>query len=922
MSFSTKVWIILALLAAVVFIALPALTAFYTDWLWFGEVGYRSVFWTVVGTRWVMAAIFGLLTFALLAANGLLARRMAPTPRLPLEGDLGTQLSYLVNHYLARYYALVILLVAAFFAVPVGLGMAGYWHNWQLFTHPVAFGVRDPIFHKDLSLYVFRLPMLQTLWQWLYLTLIGSLLLAGLVHYLGGSFRFRGGIPSFAPFVKAHLSVLLGLILFTKAYGYQLNAYNLLYSTRGVIYGATYADVHALLPVLYLLMALATLVGLVSLVNIFLRGLWLPAAGLLLLIAVSLVGASIYPAVVQRFQVAPNELAAETPYLRSGIAFTNTAYGLDRIEERDFPSLSPLTAEDIATNPQTINNIRLWDYRPLRKAYKQLQELRPYYIFPDVDIDRYHLGSQYRQLMLSARELSVASLPSPTWQKQHIIYTHGYGVVASTVNEATEEGSPSFVVKNIPPETVHPELRITRPEIYYGETEPDFTFSLVRTRLQEVNYPTATGTVYTRYQGKGGVSLRPYLVRLAMTMRFNSLNILLTQDLTPESRILFRRHIAERLAALAPFLMLDRDPYIVIAGGRLHWIQDAYTVTRSYPYSQPMQDGLDSYNYIRNSVKAVTDAYDGTLRLYVADPADPIIRTYQRIFPGLFRPLAEMPPALRAHLRFPERMFRVQTEMLTRYHMRDPAVFYSAEDQWLIANELAGKGGEEIVTTSTQATMEPYYTIMRLPDEERESFMLIIPYTPANKSNMVAWLAANSDPPDYGKLLLYAFPRQELVYGPIQIESRIDQTPEISRDLTLWRGRGSEVIRGNLLVLPLNSSVLYAEPIFLRSEESGIPELKRIVLASGTRVVMRPTLAEALSAVVGEAVRVGPAPTAAPGAAPGVPPGPAGEQYQALARQAREQYQQAQDRLRAGDWAGYGQALQELSRTLDRLAGR
>ena len=918
MSLSTKTWLVIITLAVVLFGALPAVVGFYVDWLWFGEVGYRSVFWNVVGTRWAMGLVFALITFLIVAGNGLLARRVAPVPRLPQQGDLASQFTHLFNRYVSRYYALSILVVAGFIALLAGKALASYWHNWLLFTHPVAFGSRDPIFGNDLSLYVFRLPMLQTLWQWLYITLIASFLLAAVVHYLGGALRFPGGVPSFAPYVKGHLSVLLALILFAKAAGYQLSAYNLLYSPRGVAFGASYADVHALLPVLGVLMVLAVVGGAATLINIFRRGLWVPALGVALLVVVSLVGGTLYPALVTRFQVAPNEMAMEQPYIQNGISFTNQAYGLDRIEERDFPDIQPLTAADVAENPKTMGNIRMWDYRPLRKSYKQLQELRPYYVFPEVDIDRYRLGSQYRQLMLAARELSASNLPSQSWQNRHLLYTHGYGVVASPVNEVTEEGAPHFILQNIPPAAAYPELRLERPEIYYGESDLDF--SLVGTTQQEVNYATTDETTYTAYRGKGGISMRSLWARTAMAMHLGSVNIMITNVVTPRTRILIRRHISQRLATLAPFLLLDHDPYIVVADGRLRWMQDAYTVTSAYPYSQPARDGNATYNYIRNSVKVVTDAYDGTITLYVADPRDPLVRSYQQIFPGLFRPLSDMPASLMGHLRYPERMFRVQAELLTKYHMREPSQFYSSEDQWVLANELPGKGGEEAVDQSGR--MEPYYVIMRLPREPRESFILMIPYTPKGRPNMIAWLAGRCDQPDYGKMLVYKFPKSELVYGPIQIEARIDQSPDISRDLTLWRGRGSEVIRGNLLVLPVNSSVLYVEPIFLRSEESDIPELKRIVLASGTRVVMQPTLEQALSALLGMPVV---APTAATPAAPrptgAAPPAPV-PGSQALVNQAREQYLRAQERLRNGDWAGYGEAMKELGGTLERLAGQ
>jgi len=933
MSFSTRTWLVLIALAVVLFGALPALVAFYVDWLWFGEVGYRAVFWRIFGTRWGLGLAFGAITFALVTAGGLLARRLAPVPHLPVYGDAAAQVSYLINRYVSRYYALFIVLVAGFVALLAGKGMAAYWHNWLLYTHPVAFGQTDPVFHRDLSLYVFRLPMLQTIWQWLYLVLIVTFLLSAGIHVLGGGLRFRGGVPSFAPWVKAQLSVLLALIFFTKAWGYRLDAWNLLYSTRGWpdYFGPGFTDLHWVLPALRVLVVVAGAAGVATLVNIFLRGLWIPALGLALLILTSAIGLWILPAAVQQWGVNPNQLALEPPYIANSVKFTNQAFDMHDIETRDFPDIQPLTSQVISDNPQTTGNIRMWDYRPLAQSYKQLQELRPYYTFPDVDVDRYMLDGTYRQLMLSARELDIDAVPQRTWQNQHLVYTHGYGLVASTVNEVTEQGAPSFVVQNIPPESPYAELRITRPQIYFGEL--NLQYSLVGTTAKELDYPATDHNETTRYAGRGGVSLRNPLVRTAFSMYFKSLNILITDALTPRSRILFRRHISERLATLAPFLLLDGDPYIVISGGRLVWVQDAYTVTDAYPYAQPAPDPERRYNYMRNSVKVVTDAYDGTMRLYVADPQDPLVRSYQRIFPGLFRPLAAMPAGLRPHLRYPERLFTTQARLYTKYHMLDSVTFYQGEDEWSLAKELAGKGqiGADTGMNASEP-MEPYYVIMRLPGEEKATFILLIPYTPVGKPNMIAWLAAKSDAPEYGKMLVYKFPKSELVYGPIQIEARIDQDPVISSAMTLWRGRGSEVIRGNLLVIPIGSSVLYAEPIFLKAQESDIPELKRVVLASGTRVVMEPTLHEALVSLVGAPVdtaalaapvgkgAVTPGGPRLPGGSRGsVSSGTAGGLSADLVRQAREQYNRAQQALRKGDWAGYGRAIDELGKTLERL---
>lgn len=938
MSRSAKVWLTLIALGLLLFIILPTVVIFYTDWLWFGEVGYRSVFWKVVGTRWLMGGVFGLLTFLFVAGNGLYARHLAPVPRLAFQGDTAAQVRYLVNRYVSRYYAPFIIVVAAFIAFLVSRVMTHYWQNWLLFTHPVAFGAKDPVFGNDLSLYVFRLPMLQTMWQWLYLTFVLTFILAATMHLLGGSFRFQRGVPAFAPYVKGHLSILFALILLTKAYGYHLATYNLLYSTRAfdLVYGASYADIHALLPALRIAVWLAVAVGGLTLINIFLRGLWVPALGLAAVILYSIVGLAAVPAITHSYRMAQNRLAAQRPYIQRTIEATNRAFGMDKIEERDLAGLQPVTPADIDGNPQTIRNIRMWDYRPLSKSYKQLQGLRTYYTFPDVDIDRYQLDSQYRQIMLSARELSISLLPDQQWQNRHVLYTHGYGVVASTVNEATAEGAPAFVLENIPPRGPYASLRLERPEIYYGESDIDY--SLVGTSLasapgqpagSEVNYATTDRTEYTKYRGTGGISMASPLVRLAMGLRYSSADMLITNIITPQTKILIRRHISQRLSALAPFLMLDADPYVVVADGRLYWIQDCYTTTDAYPYSHPAQDpdlGV-RYNYMRNSVKAVTDAYNGTITLYVADDTDPLVRSYQAIFPKLFHPLAEMPGELQKHLRFPERLFWTQSVLFTRFHMRDPETYYTKEDLWAIANERGGKGGVDDgvnVASGGQAAMEPYYALMRLPGEARETFLLMIPFTPANRPNMIAWLGAKCDGDDYGKMLVYQFPRSELVYGPIQIEARIDQDPEISKNMTLWGQGGSDIIRGNLLVIPLGKSVLYVEPIFLRSQESDIPELKRIIMADGDRVVMEPSVELALAALTGTPAGQIQEATAQSAAPPGMPApaataAPQSAEMRALAAQARRQYDTAQQKMRQGDWSGYGQAIKELGQTIDKM---
>jgi uncharacterized membrane protein (UPF0182 family) len=621
-------------------------------------------------------------------------------------------------------------------------------------------------------------------------------------------------------------------------------------------------------------------------------GLWIGAAILL---------GSIYPAIVQKFVVEPSELGRETPYIERNINFTRLAFGLDKIEERDLPVELAPSEQDLAKNSATMNNIRLWDYRPLKDTYNQIQSIRLYYDFTDIDVDRYRIDGSYRQVLLGAREISPEKLASEaqTWINQRLQFTHGYGVALSPVNEISEEGLPNLWVKDVPPIG---KIEIERPEIYYGEKTNNYV--IVNTKAEEFDYPKGDINVYARYAGESGINLDSFIRRLVYAWEFGDINILISGELTPESSLLYRRNIQQRVWHLAPFLMLDRDPYIVIADGKLFWIQDAYTVSGRHPYSQPTPRGI---NYIRNSVKVVISAYDGSVTFYLVDPEDTLASTYAAIFPALFTPLEEMPPSLRAHLRYPEDLFQIQVGRYQTYHMQDPRVFYNKEDLWTIPTE---------TYADAERPVEPYYVIMMLPGEEQEEFLLMLPFTPTQKDNMITWLAARSDGDKYGKLIAYNFPKDKLVYGPRQIEARIDQDPTISSQLTLWGQKGSQVIRGNLLVIPIEKSVLYVEPIYLQAERGQLPELKRVIVASGNRIVMEPTLAQSLSAIYAglppEPPPEGPLPPSPP------PEAPAG--LAELAQLAQEHYVKAQEYLKAGDWASWGEELKKMEEALNRLA--
>jgi uncharacterized membrane protein (UPF0182 family) len=628
-----------------------------------------------------------------------------------------------------------------------------------------------------------------------------------------------------------------------------------------------------------------------------------PLYGIVGWLVVSIIVGGIFPSLVQRFQVQPSELAREMSYIEYNIQFTREAFALDRIEEQSFPAEDAPTPQDIAQNNVTINNIRLWDPRPLKDTYNQIQSIRLYYDFNDVDIDRYIIDGNYRQVMLSARELSAEKLAgqAQTWVNRKLQFTHGYGIALSPVNEVSSDGLPELLVKDIPPVG---DFNIEQPQIYFGEKTNDYV--IVKTKTQEFDYPMGDENVYGRYQGKDGVSLGSFIRRVVYAWQLGDLNILISGELTPESRVLYYRNIRERVNHLAPFLELDSDPYLVVMDGRLLWIQDAYTTTDRYPYSEPIGGGL---NYIRNSVKAVIDAYDGNVTFYIADPEDALIRTYQAIFPNLFVPAAQMPESLRVHIRYPEDMFNIQASVYQTYHMRDARVFYNKEDLWAVPKE---------VYFGSEQTMEPYYIIMRLPGEEKEEFLLMLPFTPVNKNNTIGWLAARNDGENYGKLLAYLFPKERLVFGPSQIENRIQQDTVITEQLALWGRGGSRVIRGNLLMIPLGKSLLYVEPVFLQAETGGLPQLKRVIVAAGDQIAMEPTLKESIVAIFG--AEAPPTEPVVKPPAPAEPEEPVAADIAGLIEEAQQHYNKAQQYLQAGDWTGYGGELEALKVVLDQLA--
>ena len=899
---------------------------FSADLVWFETLGVTSVLWKRILSRWVLFLAAWLVGSAVLAGNWLLARRLAGVGQMTVPWLRQRRMN---NQYTTEPTTRVVAArvadgVLAVGAVGLGLFFAlparGMWMTALKYLNATSFGQTEPVLGRDLSYYVFDLPWLSFLQGWLLWLVLFSLIGAALVYlasYSAGRLAARIEIVGqrqpwlrLSRAAERHLLILGAVALGLFAWGYRLNMARLLYSTTGAAYGASYTDVHARLPVMTILVVIAIAGAVILLASMFVRVRWLPYAAVGVWLLVALVGGTLYPSLLQRLAVVPNELAREREYIERTIAFTQAAYGLDKVAEADFDVVEGAVPLDLEANSSTVKNIRLWDYRPLLRTYGQLQEIRLYYEFTDVDVDRYRLGDDYRQVTLVAREIASDELPSQTWVNRHLVYTHGSGVVLSPVNEVLEEGLPNLWVRDIPPQALYPELEVTRPEIYFGELTDDYV--IVKTEELELDYPAGDENVYTSYEGTGGVVLDSFFKRMAYALRLGSSQILLSNSLTSESRLLWRRAIDQRVQALAPFLRYDPDPYVAIVDGRLVWLLDAYTVTDLYPYSEPIDTSLGRINYIRNSVKIAMDAYDGTVSFYLIDPDDPLAATYAAIFPDLFRPGDEMDAKLVEHWRYPEAMFRIQAAKYQTFHMEDPQVFYNQEDLWNWAEE---------IVTGERVRIEPYYVIMRLPQGSVEEFVLMMPYTPSSKQNMVAWLYARNDGEHYGELGVYKFPKQRLVYGPMQIESRIDQDPVISQQLSLWNQRGSQVIRGNLLVIPIDRSILYVEPIYLQAEASQLPELRRVIVAYGSHIAMEETLGAALARVLGAGP--GEEPPSGEGAEvpaePEQPVSPVGDDVDALIQQADDHYQAAQDCLLLGDWTCYGREMDALGLVLEAL---
>ncbi len=881
-----------------------SIVAFITDWWWFSEVGYTAVFLKSFSTKAIVFIGTFFVSALFLLSNFLIAIRSKNSwiAVLP-QGLLGSRVN--IDNRLARKLSIIL---GCILSVILGLAATTQWQEVLKFTSGTVFGSVDPIFGQDIGFYIFSLPAFLTGLGFAKILVILAIAGSALLYYLRGSLSIAGFVAIKQMRVdtsaRVHLGILFVIFLLIIAGGIYLSRFSFLTTQSGLVYGATYVDAIVHMPMLWV--SLVVVAGaLVSILIWMRKGNLLPLFGIgFLYVIVSVIG-MVVPSLVQKLVVAPNELVKETPYIKHNIAATRQAYALDKIEQKELSGDKTITAEDINANNLTVKNVRLWDRAPLLSTFSQIQEIRTYYEFGQVDNDRYIIDGEIRQVMLSPRELSAASLPNRNWINERLTFTHGYGVAAGPVNQVTPEGLPVLFVKDLPPKSDKKELVITRPEIYYGELANDYI--VTKTKSLEFDYPKGEENVYALYNGTGGVELNSFIKRAFYAIKFKSLKLFLSNDVVSDSRIMYHRTIQDRVSKIAPFLSYDKDPYLVIADEKLYWIMDAYTTSNQYPYSQPSSLLDKKINYARNSVKVIVDAYDGKVEFFQADVNDPIIQTYSLIYPGVFRPLTEMPTSLQAHLRYPESIFSLQTAVYSTYHMDDPQIFYNKEDQWEIPM-IASEGDK--LSSSVIPAMQPRHIIMKLPKEDKEEYVLMLPFTPRAKDNLSAWMIARNDGTDYGKLMVYSFPKDKLVFGPKQIIGRINQDPVISQQISLWSQGGSQVIQGPLLVIPIEESLLYVRPLYLKAESGKIPELKRVIVAHENKIAMEATLEEGLSKIFGKEL------ARKPQISTSSPSGDVGnqevKQYQEIFEKASLVYQDAITAQRAGDWAHYGELIKTL----------
>ena len=898
------------------------IAVFVSDLWWFEERGYRDVFLTVLLTRYGIGATFTAALAIFIAVNLSIARRTRPfiIPTTPQQAQVQR-----VRDAVDPYLPWVIAAVSFLFALTSGAAVGAQWRTFLLFLNGEGVGIVDPLFDRDLGFWLFELPFWALIQSWLFTSLVLTIMLTAGAHYVLGAIRPESP-EKVTPPAKLHLTVLVALALGIRAWGYWLDRYELNFSQRGTVTGASFTDVNAELPALLLLIGVSIIAIVILFASLRRNGFLLPGAALGLLVVASIVLQGVYPAFVQRVRVDPQELAREREFIGRNLEATRRAFGLDEVVREPFAIRNDLDEQDVIDNDVTLRNVRLWDPAVLETTYAELQSLRPYYEFRNVAIDRYFIDGELRQVMLATRELSSLPPQADTWQNRHITFTHGFGIVASQVNTANAEGQPVFISSNIPPVGDEEVVPSVQPGIYFGAT-PSPEYSLVRTDADELDFeePETQQQVTTVYAGRGGVAIDSFARRVAFALRFADYNLVLTNLLNDESRILFNREVSERVQLVAPFLELDSEPYPVVIDGRVKWVVDAYTTSIAYPYSErrPLVLGnrAVTVNYVRNSVKAVVDAFDGDVTLYVVDDEDPLVRAWGRAFPGLLQPFGAAPDEIVRHFRYPQDLFRLQSQLFRTYHIPEADAFYNRADAWDIPVDpasLANQGGATALQqTAGQRPLEPYYLVMRLPGEETEEFVLIQPYLAVSRPNMVAWLAGRSDGEQLNSLFAVRFPSDQQVLGPLQAQARIEQDDEISAYITLRSRDGSNVIRGNMQVLPIADSILYVQPLFLENPQARIPELARVAVVMGERTAFDRTLSGALAQLLDIRIPDSLAGDEGTDVAPGAPDADESDALVLLER-ALEAFDRADTFLRAGDLAGYEREVLSARRLLER----
>ena len=891
------------MIIALLFIFWQQIVTFIVDYMWFDSTGYKDLFIIPIKAKITLFIIFFGVSLAIFFLNNFIAMHKKKSFFSKLSLPVGLATSFFVGSV-------------------ASLG----WDVYLKYLNGFAFNIVDPIFSRDISYYVFALPFISFVTNILGVILVINLIWISLIYLWKEIKQF---FTSQAPNVteksgktidmnaykknmefnitigaKNHLFIFGCLFFILAAIKHYLSRFNILFSKAGVVFGAGFSDVNVSLPIANLLVIFSIMISVIFIIRIFVKSKKIKRRHVLItlvgLYMISILASQFVPVFVQSFKVNPNEFSLEEEYIKHNIKYTNIAYGLDKVEETFFDVVDEPKESVLRDNEEAIKKLRILDWRPLKQTYKQLQEIRLYYDFYDVDIGKYDIDGEETQVMLSARELDHTQLrdKAKTWINEHMVFTHGYGVVMSPVNKISKEGLPELLIKDIPP--VSETFEIERPEIYYGEIANNFV--IVDTEIEEFDYPKGDLNEYTNYAGHGGVKVDSFFKKVFLAMYFSDINIILNSAVNDESKILFNRQVQKRISKIAPFLALDSDPYVVVVDGRIKWIQDAYTLSNRFPYSDP----TSNFNYIRNSVKIVMDAYDGTVEFYLTDPTDPLIQTYSKIFPGLVKSISEVPESIRSHFRYPEELFKVQVDIFATYHMKDPKVYYNREDLWDIPNEIYGQGTSQVMT--------PYYVLLKLPDMDDEEYVIITPYTPVNKDNMIAWISGRITIDDNNvnnDLVLFKFPKDKLVFGPSQIEARIDQNSEISEQLTLWSQRGSNVIRGNLLVIPIENTLLYIEPLYITADNGEIPELKRILLSYGNRIVMEKDFESALNALyAGKYIKISDDDD-------GEDNGETGEIHSTS--EALEYYNKAMEAMENQDWEGIGKYMKLLEDSLKDL---